>query len=428
MKMTTDDRFLDAEQLIAGSPELDTMDTVARLAAMPPIEYDRVREVEADRLKVRLSTLDKQVAMARGRGHQSQSGDAGDGFLIDPEPWPDPVDGADLLDRMTDLIASHLVLPKWAAEAIALWIMHAHTHDCFGISPVLGVTSPTPECGKTTCLTLIGGLVPRALPASNITTAALFRAVESWRPTLLIDEADTFLNNSDEMRGVLNSGHQRANAYVIRTVGDDHAPKRFRTWSPKVIALIGKLAATLASRAIHIELRRKTVGETVRPLRADRLDHLRPLCRQAARWAEDNASRVSSIDPHMPATLSGRAADNWRPLIAIADMAGGNWPARARRVAEELGGRAASNRRASCCSRTSSRSCDRECRPHSISGAGRQTRQNGGTTMGRMAECKTHHATADRQAAGAVQGEARYHSHGHWNSQRLHAGTLRRCI
>src|SRR5262245_37659401 len=303
MNMALDEDFVDAAEVVAGSPELDTVETVARLAAMSPIDYDRVREVEAERLNVRLSTLDKQVAIARSGVHQSQAGDAEDDFLVDPEPWPEPVDGPDLLDRMTDLIASYLVLPKYAPEAIALWIMHAHTHDCFGISPILAVTSPTPECGKTTSLTLIGGLVPRALPASNITAAALFRAVEKRRPTLLIDEADTFLNNSDEMRGVLNSGHQRANAYVIRTVGDDHAPKRFRTWSPKAIALIGRLPATLASRAIHIELRRKTAGEVVRPLRADRLDHLRPLCGQAARWAEDNASSLRNIDPEMPETL-----------------------------------------------------------------------------------------------------------------------------
>ena len=38
----------------------------------------------------------------------------------------------------------------------------------------------------------------------------------------------------------------------------------------------------------------------------------------------------------MPASLDGRAADNWRPLIAIADLAGSEWPARARRVAESL--------------------------------------------------------------------------------------------
>jgi putative DNA primase/helicase len=41
----------------------------------------------------------------------------------------------------------------------------------------------------------------------------------------------------------------------------------------------------------------------------------------------------------MPEALSGRTADNWRPLIAFADLAGGEWPARARQIAQEHGGR-----------------------------------------------------------------------------------------
>jgi putative DNA primase/helicase len=155
----------------------------------------------------------------------------------------------------------------------------------------------------------------------------------------LIDEADTFLKNSDELRGILNSGHQRSSAYVIRTIGDDHEPKQFRTWAPKAVALIGKLPPTLASRAIHIELRRKTVSESVERLRSDRHDHLEPLRRQASRWVADNAESLRSTDPVMPEALSGRTLDNWRPLIAIADLAGGEWPARARRIAQELGGR-----------------------------------------------------------------------------------------
>ena len=312
-------------------------ETVARLAALPAFEYDQVREAEAGRLKVRIGTLDNEVAKARGQAGAEDS-DAAD-FLIDPEPWPEPVIAGDLLDCITNAVRAHLVLPSGAAEAMALWVLHAHAHNCFTISPVLGITSPTPECGKTTCLTLLGALVPRACPASNITTAALFRAVEKWRPTLLIDEADTFLKGSSELRGVLNSGHQRSNAYVIRTIGDDHEPRRFRTWAPKAVALIGKLPPTLASRAIHIELRRKTASESVERLRSDRLDHLEPLRRQAARWVADNAISLGAADPVIPEALSGRAADNWRPLIAIADLAGGEWPARARRIAQELGGR-----------------------------------------------------------------------------------------
>jgi putative DNA primase/helicase len=327
---------IEAAECLEPRPEMRE-ETVARLAALPALEYDQIREAEAARLKVRVVTLDEAVKKARGQSGAEDS--TSPDFLTDPEPWPEPVNADKLLDDITHVARAHLVLPKGAAEVIALWVLHAHAHHCSGISPVLGITSPTPECGKTTCLTLLGALVPRACPTSNITAAALFRTVEKRRPTLLIDEADTFLKNSDELRGVLNSGHQRSNAYVIRTAGHDHEPKRFRTWAPKAVALIGKLPPTLASRAIHIELRRKTASESVERLRSDRLDHLEPLCRQAARWVADNAISLGSTDPLIPEALSGRAADNWRPLIAIADLAGGEWPARVRRIAQELGGR-----------------------------------------------------------------------------------------
>ncbi len=320
-------------------PRPETLEeTVARLAALRPLEYDQVRETEAERLgRVRIGTLDKEVEKARGQAGVKEP-DATD-FLTDPVPWSEPVNGAKLLDGITDVARAHLVLPNGAAELLALWVLHAHAHDCFDISPVLAITSPTPECGKTTCLTLLGALVPRPCPASNITAAALFRAVEKWQPTLLIDEADTFLKSSDELRGILNSGHQRSSAYVIRTVGDDHEPRQFRTWAPKAVALIGKLPATLASRAIHIELRRKTACESVERLRSDRHDHLESLRRQAARWVADNAINLRAADPVTPEALSGRAGDNWRPLIVIADLARGEWPMRARRIAQELGGR-----------------------------------------------------------------------------------------
>jgi putative DNA primase/helicase len=329
--------LIEAAENVETPPE-NVDETLHRLAALSPLEYDQIRDVEAERLGVRVGTLDDEVKKVR-KQTRSEEFDAPN-FLTDPEPWPDPVNIGDLLDRLTEVARAHLVLPKGAAEVIALWVLHAHAHDCFGISPVLAITSPTPECGKTTLLTLLGGLVPRACPASNITAAALFRAVERWRPTLLIDELDTFLKSSDELHGILNSGHQRSTAFVLRTTGDDHEPRQFRTWAPKAVALIGKLPPSLASRGIHIELRRKTASESVERLRSDRLDHLELLLRQAVRSVTDNAISLHAADPMIPEALSGRAADNWRPLIAIADLAGGEWPARARRIAQELGGRA----------------------------------------------------------------------------------------
>ena len=74
-------------------------------------------------------------------------------------------------------------------------------------------------------------LTPRSELASNISPSALFRYVEEIRPTLLIDEADSFVKDNEEMRGILNSGHTKAAAHVIRNVevSGEHKPRRFST-------------------------------------------------------------------------------------------------------------------------------------------------------------------------------------------------------
>ena len=259
---------LKPEKAIAAAIQAaEEVETLAELANFSPAEYGRRREALSKQLNINLTFLDQEYRERRKHA-KGQEAEHDDSFLRDPDPWLEPVDGADLLNAICETAKSHLVLSDGAAEAIALWVLLAHAHDCFDVSPVLGITSPTPECGKTTVLTFLGAVVPRPLPAANITPAAVFRAVEKWSPTVLIDEADTFLRDNNELRGILNSGHQRRNAYVVRTVGEDHEPKRFRTWGPKAVALIGKLPATLSSRAIHIEMRRKTAAERVTPLRS----------------------------------------------------------------------------------------------------------------------------------------------------------------
>ena len=53
------------------------------------------------------------------------------------------------------------------------------------------------------------------------------------------------------------------------------------------------------------------------------------LCRKLARWTQDNFALLQACDPPMPATAYNRVADNWRPMFAIAQIAGGDWPRRA---------------------------------------------------------------------------------------------------
>jgi putative DNA primase/helicase len=264
----------------------------------------------------------------------------GKGQHRDPEPetWPDPVDGVVLLDALSDAFKRHVVIAEHSRDLAALWAVHTYLLDAFMITPRLAVRSVVKRCGKTTSLDVLGRLVYRPLPAANISAAAVFRVVEGHRPTLLIDEADTFLRDNEELRGVLNSGHRRGGS-VLRTTGDDHEPRSFATYAACVIALIGQLPGTLSDRSVTIDLKRRLPSESIEPFRLDRTGHLDALARQCARWVQDNAETVRAADPEMPSGIFNRDADNLRPLLAIADVVGGEWPERARKAA--LAGREA---------------------------------------------------------------------------------------
>jgi hypothetical protein len=180
-------------------------------------------------------------------------------------------------------------------------------------------------------LDVIEVLAARTMLTSNISAAAVFRTVEIAKPTLLVDEADTFLNENEGLRGTLNSGHRRG-GQVTRTVGDNHEPRVFSTHCPVAIAMIGKLPDTLADRSVAVSLKRRLPSEPISPFRIDKVDVLRVLARKAARWAADNAERLVEVDPELPAGIFNREADNWRPLFSIAEIVGGDWPERTLRL------------------------------------------------------------------------------------------------
>jgi putative DNA primase/helicase len=178
-------------------------------------------------------------------------------------------------------------------------------------------------------------LVAKPLSASNITAAAVFRTIELARPTLLVDEADTFLPNNEEMRGVLNSGHARGGS-VVRTVGDDHEPRNFATFAPVALASIGGLSPTLQDRSVEILMKRRLPTETITNLRDADPESWDRLCRMAVRWSRDHEADLAGARPLVPPGLNDRTADNWWGPLAIAEAVTGAWPALAREAATTI--------------------------------------------------------------------------------------------
>jgi putative DNA primase/helicase len=306
-------------------------ETISRLAKLPPLEYDRSRDLEAKRLGCRVTSLDIVVTKARGEADPA----TGRGITLrDPEPWPEPVEGGVLLDLLSSAVHRHVVLSDISADAVALWIAHTWVYSRFEHSPRLGITSPLRRCGKSTLMEVLRETCRRPLKADNLSASGVFRTVEALRPlSLLIDEADTFMRDNEELRGVLNSGYERS-GQVIRVVErkDEHVPVVFATYCPVALAAIGDLSLTLADRALPIRLQRKAHADRVEKLRASgNRAALTDLRRKLARWAKDCFGDLSN-DPPVPEALNDREGDISIPLLAIAAHAGQAWAERGRRA------------------------------------------------------------------------------------------------
>lgn len=303
--------------------------TIARLAKLRPAGYDRVRKDEAKKSGISVKALDAEI-----RIKQKKEDLANDAPFQEIDPWPHPVNGAELLESVVNTIHKYVICNVHTARAAALWIVHTYLLDVIYCSPLAIITAPDKGCGKSTLLDVMADMVYQPIPTASISPAALYRTIEEYQPTLLIDEVDSFLAGDEAMRGIINCGHKRKAAFVMRCDGDDSKPKRFSTWSAKVLSGISakNLHDTITSRAIMLELRKKLPTETIASNRNNQAEY-QTISRKLVRWTSDIKDQVQQSNTTLPNGLDDRQKDNWEPLLAIADIAGGPWPQIARETA-----------------------------------------------------------------------------------------------
>lgn len=316
------DRHLTLEEKIEQADINNYAPLISQIAVQDPVRRDFFAKKLARHLNVPVGVIRQEIAAL-----STQKAKSPIPGLTDPRPWPSQVSGAELAREVCELLRSHIKMEEEKTIAVTLWIFLTYTFQNFNVLPILAITSPEKRCGKTSLLNVLSGLVRRPLATSNISPAALYRIIQRWEPTLLIDEGDTFLTNNDELRGLLNSGHARHLAFVVRWNQEEGREEVFSTWAPKAVALIGGLPPTLADRSIEIRLARKRVDERVLRLPLNPLDAWEELRAKIMRWAED-VKFPTTVE--LPNVENDRAADNWLPLLAIAEALGGHWPAKAR--------------------------------------------------------------------------------------------------
>jgi hypothetical protein len=245
-----------------------------------------------------------------------------------PHPFDDPrFNPCTLINGM---IEKCVALDPHQRLAVALWIVHTHLYDRFLVTPRLVLTSPVRGCGKSTLLDVIRLLVAKPEKSDNITAAVIYHHAHETKATLLLDEADNLeLGAKHAMRAVLNAGHRKGGRVNRIWHGEPH---RFDVFTPVALAAIGGLSLPLMHRSVVIHMERH---DGARPLhRLDAVDNeFDVLYSYTRKWVQ--RTTINS-DPQMPSELRNRVADNWRPLIAIADACGPEVGMKAREAAVAL--------------------------------------------------------------------------------------------
>jgi len=219
-----------------------------------------------------------------------------------------------------ELIETHIDFPATeVATVVALWTMSTYLYRLFNAFPYLALTGPKGS-GKTKVLEVLECLSFNPLFTANITTAALFRSIEAASPTVLIDEAEILAGGeSTDLRFILQSGY-RSGAQAVRASGEGYSLQKFDLYSPKAIANIEGLEATLADRTIPITMWKtsKLQGRLNIERQDPRWGVIRGQFYSMALSRHGEIAEIYRSDDEELFRLQNRIGELWRPLLTVA--------------------------------------------------------------------------------------------------------------
>lgn len=232
-----------------------------------------------------------------------------------------------LISNIQTFIERYAFLPsKEAGLVLSLYVVHSWTPDSAEATPYIYLHSPEKQSGKTRVLETMGMIVKNPLPAASLTDAALFRSIEEFNPTLLLDEVDALFNGAknESTRAVLNVGY-RKDGHVWRIVKGN--PERFKTYCCKILSGINNLALpdTIRDRSIPIRMRRKPKSVSVEPFYVRDVkmsDEREKILSGLHTWSEAHGEKLKEVRPKPMEEISDRQWEISEPLVAIAMLMG----------------------------------------------------------------------------------------------------------
>lgn len=253
--------------------------------------------------------------------------------------------GEVVLGYSESLLREYARFPSQAArDAAVLWAAHTHMRDASknllcNATPRLLFLSSEPESGKSRASRLVGMLSAEFHGLDlEPTEAGIIWSLTKEHATLFLDEGDILFGKGQRkasIRSILNGGYERGGTHLkMRGL----AGERVDCFGPVCVAGLdvmekdtGDNMKAFFTRCIRIRMHASE--DAVRPI-DDSADAVAELLRgYMAEWVSIVCLDLKA--PTMPSGVRNRAAQVWTPLLQLAEAAGGPWPERARKAAEE---------------------------------------------------------------------------------------------
>lgn len=233
-----------------------------------------------------------------------------------------------VVDSISAYISKYVQVGEDELRAISLWVLHTWTfsgnHTTPLTTPYLYIFSAERRSGKTRLLEVLETIIRNPLRAADVTSAVLFRAIESLNPTILLDEVDAIWSGAknEELRGVLNAGYKRG-GFVYRV--ERFEPRQFNVFGPKALAGIDNamLPDTVRDRCLPIHMHRQQAGTSEAFYSYDVEDAADALCAEINAWVDEHYERVAASQ--RPVAIDGIGDRAWEiamPLVMLSSAFG----------------------------------------------------------------------------------------------------------
>jgi hypothetical protein len=255
----------------------------------------------------------------------------------DLQPWDEPVDVAELLGAIEAKFRRYVVAADAIVTASTLYAPFTYVVEVATHAPKLVFTFPERDAGKSIAQDVLHWMVLRPYAAVEATGAAIYRIIDRLRPTLLLDESDTLFARSNVLAHIINASWANNRRKVPRVTPSGKTVEEFDVYGAQIISMKGlRMPDTVLSRSIVCLIWPKLASELVEEFTYQDDDEFKIIRRKLLRFAIDNAVALRDAKPEFPPGFNNRIRVNWKLPLAIAELAGDEWPERVRNAALEL--------------------------------------------------------------------------------------------